>query len=80
MTDRSMSDRSGAFSVLTVTPCTRRITSVASTSGRMTPASCAFASSRSVVWRIAIQQDEISSDSMPTASISACDRPRLVTR
>ena len=56
------------FSVLTVTPCTRRITSVASTSGRMTPACCAFASSRSVVWRIAIQHDEISSDSMPTAS------------
>ncbi len=33
-----------------------------------------------MVWRIAIQHEEISSDSMPTASISACDRPRLVTR
>ena len=76
----SISARSGVFSVLTVTPCTSRITSVASTSGRMAPACCAFASSRSVVCRIAIQQEEISSDSMPTASISACDRPRLVTR
>ena len=34
--------RSGAFSVLTDTPCTSRITSVASTSGRTAPACCAF--------------------------------------
>ena len=80
MTISSASARSGALSVLTATPCTSRITSVASTSGRMIPACWPFASSRSVVWRIVIQQEDISSDSTPTASISAFDRPRLVTR
>ena len=80
MTDSSRSVRPGSFSELTATPWTSRITSMAVTSSRMTPARCAFASSRSVVSRMAIQHDVISSDSTPTASISARDKPRLVTR
>ena len=80
MMDSSASARSGARSVLNATPCTSRITSVALTSERMTPACCPLLSSRSVVSRIATQHDEMSSDSIPTASISACESPRLVTR